>query len=530
MLFAVMALHGCAREPRAPNTLRISGPEPSTLDPAKAYDTTSINFVRVLYRGLVDYGKGAEIVPAVAQKYSISPDGRTYSFKLRPDVHFHSGRRVVAEDFRFALERVLDPATASDGLSFYQAIEGAEEFGKAKEAEAKKPAAQRQTLHVRGIEVRGEDEIVFHLTKPDVTFMNVLTMPFAYAVPREAVAKGDDYFKSNPDGCGPFMLEDWRHDAWLRLKKNPRYYDPNLPKAERIDMSIGGDDTLQLMRFELGDIDVMSLTDTNPPDFLRLKRDPQWKNQIEHAPMMDVRYVCMNTEKAPFNNVLVRRAVSHAINRQSIAAFRAGRATLARGPLPPGMPAYNPQQLQYSYDPQKAKMLLKQAGYPKGFKVDFWFATTEEWYGKAAQSIQQDLKQIGITVNPKKVTYAELRTKAGKRGNIQLSMMGWLQDFPDPSNFLVPLFSEESITPVSSLNRAFYSNPQVNRLLNAAQIELNKAKRLEMYRQAEKLIVQDAPLVFLHHTERYVVHQPWVRGYRLHPMWSARYEYVSVQK
>jgi ABC-type transport system substrate-binding protein len=108
--------------------------------------------------------------------------------------------------------------------------------------------------------------------------------------------------------------------------------------------------------------------------------------------------------------------------------------------------------------------------------------------------------------------------------------MGWLQDFPDPSNFLVPLFSEKSITPTASLNRAFYSNPQVNKLLNAAQSELNPSKRLEMYRQAEKIIVQDAPLVFLHHTERYVVHQPWVRGYRLHPMWSARYEYVSVEK
>jgi peptide/nickel transport system substrate-binding protein len=344
------------------------------------------------------------------------------------------------------------------------------------------------------------------------------------------VAKGNDYFKDNPDGCGPYMMDEWRHDAWLKLKKNPRYYDPNLPKAERIEMRIGGDDTLQLMRFEMGDVDVMSLTDTSPPDFLRLQRDPQWKGQIKHAPMMDVRYVCMNTEKAPFNNVLVRRAVSHAINGQRITTFRAGRATLARGPLPPGMPAYNPQQFQYAYDPQKAKELLKQAGYPNGFKVDLWFATTEEWYGKAAQSIQQDLKQIGITVNPKKVTYAELKTKAGKRGNIQLSMMGWIQDFPDPSNFLVPLFSEKSITPTSSLNRAFYSNPQVNTLLNAAQSELNSAKRMQMYRQAEKIIVQDAPLVFLHHTERYVVHQPWVQGYRLHPMWTARYEYVSVEK
>jgi ABC-type transport system substrate-binding protein len=285
-----------------------------------------------------------------------------------------------------------------------------------------------------------------------------------------------------------------------------------------------------MMRFELGDVDILSLADARAPDFLRLKRDDKWSRQLLHAPMMDVRYVCMNTEKPPFNNVLVRRAMNHAINRARIASILAGRATLAKGVLPPGMPAFNAQLDGYEYDPGKAKELLRQAGHADGFKVNLWYATTEEWYGRAAQSIQEDLKKVGVTIVPKGVTYSELKTKAGKRGNIELSMMGWLQDFPDPSNFLVPLFSGDSITPTASLNRAFYQNAEVDALLDAAQVELNNAKRMVMYQQAEKLIVQDAPWVFLHHTERYVIRQPWVDGYSLHPMWSARYEYIGVKK
>jgi ABC-type transport system substrate-binding protein len=245
--------------------------------------------------------------------------------------------------------------------------------------------------------------------------------------------------------------------------------------------------------------------------------------------MMDIRYLCLNTEVKPLDNVLVRRAMNHAIDRQRIARLVAGRVEIARGVLPPGMPGYNPQLRGYDYDPQKAKQLLRQAGYEKGFTVTLWYATTL-WYPKGAQSIQQDLKRVGVTVNLKAVTYPELKTAAGTRKKVAMSIIGWIQDFPDPSNFLDVLFNGKNITETASNNRAFYSNPQVNKLLAAASIEQNHKRRLELYQQVEKLIVADAPWVFLNHTERYVVHQPWIKGFRLHPMWSARYEYVGVER
>ena len=525
---------GCARQPREAGVLRItSGSDPSTLDPAQAYDTTSMSTTRVLYRGLVDYGNGADIVPAVAREYSISPDGKTYSFKLRNDVRFHfdingksPGRRVVAEDFRYAIERVLDPKTTSDGLSPFQIIDGGKEYSEAKE---KNPDAK---IHVRGIRVQGEDEISFTLTKTDLTFINWLTLPFAAAVPREWVEKieaGDEEFSEHPNGCGPFRFVEWIHDSRLRIEKNPDYYDKSLPKANGLELQIGGGDTLQMMRFELGDIDVYSLEETAAPDYLRLMRDEKWKGLIEHAPMMDVRYLCMNTEMEPFNNKLVREAVSYAINKERIISTQAGRIQDAKGILPPGMPGYNKNLQGYNYDPEKARALLKQAGYKDGQPITLWYATMA-WYPQAAQSIQQDLKQVGMTINLKSGNYGEVKTAASERKKIQLSILGWVQDYPDPSNFLDLNLNSKAITQTASLNRAFYSNVQVDKLMNAAAVELNRPLRLKMYSDAEQQIMRDAPWVTLAHTERYVAHQPWIEGYKLHPMWSARYEYVQVNR
>lgn len=492
-----------------------------------------MSLTRVLYRGLVDYGNGADIVTVVAREYSISPDGKTYTFKLRDDARFHfdlngksPGRRVVAEDFRYAIERVLDPKTASDGLSPFQIIDGGKEFSDARE---KNP---QSAARVRGIRVEGENEISFTLTKTDLTFINWLTLPFAAAVPREWVEKieaNDQEFSEHPNGCGPFRFVEWVHDTRVKIEKNPDYYDGSLPKAEGVELQIGGGDTLQMMRFELGDIDVYSLEETAAPDYLRLTRAEKWKGLIEHAPMMDVRYLCMNTEMAPFNNKLVRQAVNHAINKERIVSTQAGRIEAAKGILPPGMPGYNARLKGHDYNPTKARELLKKAGFKNDQNITLLYPNMF-WYPAAAQTIQQDLKQIGMNINLKSANYPEVKTASGQRKNTQLSIMGWIQDYPDPSNFLDVMFNTKAITQTSSLNRAFYSNPQVDKLLNAASTELNRPNRLKMYGAAEQQIVDDAAWVPLAHTERYVAHQSWIEGYKLHPMWSSRYEYVQVNR
>lgn len=533
-----LLLSSCARQPREPGVLRLAAAgDPSTLDPAKAYDTTSMSTTRVLYRGLVDYDDNATMVPAVAKSFTVSPDGKTFTFKLRNDALFHydqngksPGRRVVAEDFRYALERVLAPSTGSDGLSPFQIIDGGKEFSDAREKDPK------STLPIRGIKVKGDDEISFTLTRPDMTFLNWLALPFASAVPREWIEqlkKDDKEFSENPNGCGPFRMQpgNWIHDSYLKLEKNPYYYDKSLPKAKGIELQIGGGDLLHMMRFEVGDIDIYVMEAASAPDYLRLTRDAKWKNRIIHAPMMDVRYLCLNTEFPPFNDIRVRKAVNMAIDKSRIVATQSGRVVAARGILPPGMPGYNPNLQGYSYNPDAARKLLKEAGYKNDPQkpITLWYASTL-WYPKAAQTIQEDLRKIGMEINLKSVTFAEAKTKAGQRKAIPMSINGWLQDYPDPSNFLDVMFNSKAITENASLNRAFYSNPEVDRLLNAAAIDLNRPHRLKTYQQIEQKIMNDAPWVPLAHTERYVVAQPWIEGYDLHQMWSSRYEYVSVNK
>jgi peptide/nickel transport system substrate-binding protein len=257
-----------------------------------------------------------------------------------------------------------------------------------------------------------------------------------------------------------------------------------------------------------------------------------WKRGVEHAPMMDIRYMTLNNEIAPFTDKRVRQAFNHAINRARITGFLTGRATLAKGPIPPNLPAADPTLKGYDYDPKRAEALLKEANFrdTPNAPIPLLYATNEPWYGKAAQSIQADLKAVGVSVKIVPLRYGDLKAQAGRRGpsGARMALMGWLQDYPDASNYLDPLFNSRSIAKVSSLNRSFYSNPRVNTLLDEALGERDIPKRERMYREAQRIIVDDAPVVFLHHTERYVIRQPWVKGPILHPAWSVVYEQLSV--
>jgi len=528
-------LSGCARAPQPVGVLRVAQEsDPATLDPARAYDTTSIAFVRVMYRGLVEYDFDAHIQPEVAKSYSISPDGKTYRFQLRPDVRFWDKTPVLSTDFRCALERALDPATASDGSSFFTGILGAKEWGAAR-------GSKQPIPHVAGIVCPSPDALEIRLTQPDATFLSRLTLPFAYAVPEHYIQKlrakvgGDgkalsDEFSQHPLGDGPFMLADWIHDASLKMVRNPDYFRQGFPRANELDAQLGLSTPLQTMLFEQGALDVQPISDAFAPDFLRLTHSEKWKPYIESAPMMDIRYMAMNTEVAPFKDKRVRQAVCYAINRDRIVSFLTGRATKARGALPEGVPGYDAKLFSYPYDPAKARQLLKAANYKSG-PLPLLYSTNEPWYAKAAQSIQQDLAAVGITVEPKGMRYGDLKAIAGTRGEKggRFVIQGWVQDFPDPSNYLDPLFNGKSITPSASLNRSFYSNPKVNALLDSALQTPNGPVRWRKYEEAQRQIVDDAPVVFLHNTERYVARQPRIGGFRLHPAWTATYEFLSAK-
>jgi ABC-type transport system substrate-binding protein len=458
-----------------------------------------------------------ELVPWLAEEMPTnSRDGRTFTFRLRKGIRFSNGRELVAQDMVYTLERILDPKTRSPGEGFFRNIVGAREYQRAREKKSK------SVPHVAGLEAPDRYTFRVQLRKPDLAFLNVMAMPFAYPVPKEAVEKyGEDFFV-RPVGTGAFVLKEWRRGARLRFERNPRYYLKGQPYLDSIEVMVGGDDLIHVMMFERGELDL--LNDIPSPDFIRITTDPKWKRCIATAPLNATTYLAMNCEMKPFDDVRVRRAISCAVDKARLLKLINDTAVAANGVLPPLMPGFNPRLKGYPHDPQKAKQLLAEAGYPDGFQVELWVSTSHSERVKMTEAIQQDLAKVGVKIDIKAVAFAMWDEASGRRKNTRFVFSGWYQDYPDPSNFLDVLLSGERIVDVHCNNVAFYNNPQVNRLLQLAGGETNPARRLGLYQQAEEIIVSDAPWVFLYHPYLYILYQPWVKGHKLHPVWPNRYE------
>ncbi len=502
------------------NTLRIAVPsDPRSLDPAIAYDVVSWPLVRTLFHGLIDYDDDLNLIPWHARSWRVSEDGRTIVFKLRQDIRFSNGRAITSEDFAYSLERVLNPAVKSPGQGFYRNIVGARAF------------QDGSSDRVSGLRTPDAETLEIELSDPDLPFLYCIAMPFAYAVPREEVARHGDEFGRYPVGGGPFTLADWRRGTRLRLEKNPGYYRPHEVRLQAVELMVGGDEALHMMMFERGELDIASVTSTGIPDadFIRVMNDPVLSGRVAQQPLNAIQYLPMNTELAPFDRVHVRRAVNHAIDRERILRLISERGVLARGVLPPGMPGFNEQLTGYDYDPDKARKLLADAGYPNGFSTELMITSQSGIDGKIGQAVQQDLAEVGIKVEIRPVSGPTRIEATGRRGAVPFSTFGWYQDYPDPSNFLDVLLNGNRITEVNSTNVAFYDNEQVNALLDEAATSTDQDHRLALYREAERLVVEDAPWVFLYYPQMYLLRQPWLKGLKLNPVWPIRYELMWIE-
>ena len=522
-LFVAVSCSGDVRSERlhpGENVLRIAVPsDPRSLDPAIAYDVVTWPLVRTLFHGLVDYDDDLNLVPWHARSWSISEDGRTITFKLRQDIRFSNGRPITSEDFAYSLERILNPATKSPGQGFYRNIVGASAF--------QDGSADR----VSGLRTPDRETLEIELVHPDLPFLYCIAMPFAYAVPREEVERHGEKFGRYPVGGGPYTLAAWQRGTRMRLEKSPSYYRADDVRLEAIELMVGGDETLHMMMFERGELDIASVTSTGIPDadFIRVMNDPVLSKRVAHQPLNAIQYLSMNTEMPPFDRVNVRRAVNLAIDRKRIVSLISDRGILARGVLPPGMPGFNEALEGYGYDPEMARELLEEAGYTEGFTTELMITARSGIDTKIGQAVQQDLAAVGITVEIRPVTGPTRIEATGRRGTVPFSTFGWYQDYPDPSNFLDVLLNGDRITEVNSTNVAFYDNERVNALLNEASTSTDQTHRLALYQEAERLIVDDAPWVFLYYPQMYLLRQPWLKGLKLNPVWPIRYELMWIE-
>jgi len=480
------------------------------MDAILGYNLPAWQSMMNLYRGLMIY-EGDRAVPDMAADWpEISPDGLVYTFKIKPGIKFHNGREVVAEDFKYSLNRVLDPDWASWANYYLLSITGAEDVinGKAEEAS--------------GIEVLDKYTIRFTLTAPDMTFMNVLALPNNWVVPKEEVEKWGDEFEMHPVGTGPFMFKEFVPGEKAVFVRNPDFFHEGQPYIDETIMYFGVDPSTALLRMEKGELDVLWGDMIPGADFSRLTSDPQYKEWFFEEPSMYTWWLGLNHKKPPLDNLLVRQALNMAINREKIVKLTVGKGEALWAIYPSTCPGYEPDYHPYTFDPAAAKAKLEEAGFGSGLELEMLLGE-DELAATLAQAIQQDLAQIGVTVNIKQVS-SVVQYDMIVAGEGQIYLNDWYMIQPDPADLVNNLFMTDA-----GSNQDFYSNPQVDELAKQALGEQDREKRLQLYQQIEHLLMEDAVHVPLFTNISFYMHNPRIQGFFSRSEYGPFFERTWIQ-
>lgn len=491
-------------------TLTLFGIGPTTLDPAAAQEVGSIQYIVEIFSGLVSYNPDLQLVADIAERWERSNDGRTYTFFLRPGVKFHSGRDVTAHDVKYSLERACDPATGSQTAETYLGdIMGVKEklSGEADE--------------ISGVRVLDDRIIQITIDAPKAYFLSKLAHPVAFVVDQYNVESGRNWWK-NPNGTGPFKLKEWQDDESLTLERNSLYYQ-ELARLENVVYRLWAGVPMRM--YETGEIDI---TEVYLGDIERVL-DPinPLNKELYITPGFSLFYIGFNSAKPPFDDVKVRQAFSHAIDKDKIIDLvRKGVVSKAEGILPPGMPGYNEYLRGLDFDVNRAKRLIAESEYGDVSNLPPIYLTSsgvESVSGLEAALIDMWRRNLGIEVEvrlwqPEVYPYIVMEEKD------ELFTLGWAADYPDAQNFLDVLFHSGSKDNIGE-----YSNPQVDALLEDARVEQDTTGRLINYQLAEQTIVNDAACLPLYFDISYTLVKPYVKNLPLTPMWISRLKYVSIE-
>jgi len=478
--------------PRPSVYRRPLGNDPGTLDPARISGIFGRSVAQQIFDGLVEFDSTLTIVPALAQYWKASRDGLNWTFTLRKGVRFHNGREVTADDVVFSLTRLLDPKVKSAAADLFANIHGALDFREGREAT------------VRGITAVDASTVRVVLDEAHVPFVSMLAIGHAKIVPRDLVTQQGDAFGAAPVGTGPFRFERWERRKEIVLAANAGYFG-GAPRLDRIVYRIFPDERSDAMfdEFRRGRLEDSPVPMQDYPRVLASTPGIHVKR-----PMFSVRFLGLNTRVKPLADPRVRQALIYAIDREAIVqeATR-GRFVLARGILPPGTLGYNPRLRGYEHDPARARELLAQAGYPEGRglpPLTIWSTVKLE---PEHPRIVRALDAVGVRAEFKYVTDWPQFSRMLAEGQFPVFQYAWFADVPDPDNFLFKLFHSKS-----PRNYTGYSNPQLDALLQRARNESDGQRRVDLYRRAEQLVVDDAVVIpFFHYTyER--VFQPYVRS------------------
>ena len=506
--------------PKGGGTLRLALPnDPQTLDPALVSLQTDFELTALLFLPLLDVTNGLTLVNYSATEWRSSPDARIYTFHLRPEIRFSNGRPVVASDYAYALERIVDPQLASPGCFYITGIRRATGL------------TANPTKRLAGVRCEGSHTLVVELDQPDPTFPYLMANVFGMAVPPEEVRRLGSRYGLRPVGTGPYQVEEWIRGVRLVFKPNPHYCGPKRRRFDRIEIMIGGDEATHLMMFERGALDIASISGIGipMPDQRRLMQDPRWSPFIERSWMLSADFVALNTEMPPLDNVKIRQAINYAVNKPRRLHIANGRFTPANGIIPPGMPGFNTNLVGYPYNPTRARELLTESGVSLPIRLSFWHPTSQEVM-TLAQGIQADLKAVGIETELKAVTAGAMYNASSIRKNVQMGLANWIALLPDPKDMLGMQFDGRTLTSTPGANMAWYTNSVVDQLLDKAAISVNLMERFTLYQKIEEIVVGDAPFLFLGHRKYFALRQPWLKGSLIEPLWLYRLDRVWIER
>ena len=473
-----------------------------TLDPAFASGQTVMWPCNQLYNGLVDMDDSLNIVPSIAKRWTISPDGLTYTFYLRDDVTFHqteffpfkNKRYVTAKDFVYSFSRILDPDVASPGAWIFQKVK------RDKQGNPAFKALNDTTFQIQ-------------LAEAFPPFLGILSMKYCSVVPQEVVEHYGKDFRNHPVGTGPFKFQLWQEGVKLVLRKNPDYFERDedgnrLPYLDAVAISFIIDKQSVFMEFMKGTLDFMSGVEACYKDALLTKEgtlNPEYKDQVKllTGPYLNTEYLGFmlkpGDKKNPLLDKRVRQAINYGFDREKMMKYLRNNVGYpgTGGFVPRGMPSHNPERTGgYTYNPAKAAQLLAEAGYPNGKGLPPISLTVSASYVDLCQYIQHELEEIGIQL---KLDVAQGAQQRQMMRNYQLPFFrgSWICDYPDAENYMA-LFYSKNLQPVGS-NYTYYVNPAFDKLYEQSQRCADEAQRTEYYSKMDSILVADAPFVVLYY-------------------------------
>jgi oligopeptide transport system substrate-binding protein len=460
--------------------VRIAG-DPSTMDPQLALFAEDISVVKQLFRGLFTYDQDLNVIPAVAadvptqENGGISDDGLVYTINLRQDATWSDGAPVTANDFVYAFQRLFDPAAGAQGyyFDFYTSIAGAAEF------------AYHEGGNAEDIGVTAIDDHTLQITlvEPRPTLPALLALWPAAPLRQDLIEQYGDAWTEpgNLIGNGPFVLADYAPEDEIVLEANAAYWGDDRPTLQTLVYKIIPDDSAALIAYENNEIDMTSIPGV---DASRFEGSAE---QVRFA-QLETYAVQYNNQEPPFDNALVRQAISRAIDRAAyISVVRGGVGTQALSWLPPGMPGADASLgTDLGYDPDAARALLSQAGYPDGdgFPSVTLTIVDDETNRTTAEFLQEQLRvNLGIDMQIETLEESAFYDRY-QTGDFQVTWLSWFADYADPENWLPQQFGSEG-----AFNVIGYSNPDVDALFEQAASELDNTARLALYDQAQQIII-----------------------------------------